>query len=58
MIKFVLLFVAVFAAAQAVEKRRDDKWPPPEILETFKPIAAVCKQKTGVTEGEDIPRTH
>lgn len=51
MMRFVLLIVAVFAATQAVEKRRDDKWPPPEILETLKPIAAVCKQKTGVTEG-------
>lgn len=36
----------------AVEKRRDDVWPPPEILETFRPIAAVCKEKTGVTQGE------
>lgn len=55
MLKFVLLVVAILAAAQAVEKRRDDKWPPPEILETFKPIAAVCKQRTGVTEGEEFP---
>lgn len=55
MIKFLLLVAAVCAVTQAVEKRRDDKWPPPEILETLKPIAVVCKQRTGVTEGEDFP---
>lgn len=55
MIKFVLLVAVVFAVAQAVEKRRDDKWPPPEILETFKPIAEICKQRTGVTEGSKYP---
>lgn len=27
------------------------QWPPPEIIERFKPIGQVCRQKTGVTEG-------
>lgn len=27
------------------------QWPPPEILETLRPIAEVCKQRTGVTQG-------
>ncbi|XP_031628241.1 pheromone-binding protein-related protein 6-like [Contarinia nasturtii] len=33
-----------------IEPRRDDEWPPQEILETFKPIGEFCKSKTGVTD--------
>lgn len=54
MMKLILFFffIAVLAiGCYAVEKRKDDKWPPKEILETFRPIAKVCQEHTGVTHG-------
>lgn len=51
MSNLVIFLCALFATSLAVEKRRDDKWPPPEIVEAFKPIGQVCRSKTGVTEG-------
>lgn len=30
------------------------KWPPPQILETLKPIRQICQGKTGVTDGKHI----
>ncbi|XP_055305302.1 pheromone-binding protein-related protein 6 [Sitodiplosis mosellana] len=51
MSNLVFFLLALFSTAcLAVEKRRDDKWPPPEVVETFKPIAQICRAKTGVTD--------
>lgn len=35
---------------QDVKPRRDDKWPPPEVLQALKPVHDVCVKKTGVSE--------
>lgn len=36
--------------AQDVKPRRDENWPPPEVLEAVKPAHDICVAKTGVTE--------
>ncbi|XP_037046432.1 pheromone-binding protein-related protein 6-like [Bradysia coprophila] len=44
-----LVFCCVgFASCQA--PRRDDKWPPPELIKFLKPIHDKCVSKIGVTE--------
>lgn len=51
MIKVVFAF-ALIAIVIAVEPRRDDQWPPPEIVALLKPLRDRCEAKTGVTDGK------
>ncbi|KAL5283418.1 Obp83b family protein [Megaselia abdita] len=49
--KIYLLSLLVVACAVAQKQiRRDDSYPPKEILQMIKPIHDVCVAKTGVTE--------
>lgn len=53
----ILFTVAILAAVlgtQAVELRRDEHYPPPELLAALRPMHDVCAAKTGVTDG-NIP---
>jgi PBP/GOBP family len=49
----VLIFIilAASALAQDIKPRRDETYPPPELLEALKPMHDICVKKTGVTEG-------
>lgn len=46
-----IVSVALVLCAQAVDLRRDEHYPPPELLAALKPIHDVCVAKTGVTDG-------
>lgn len=46
----IILSLAGLIAAQKVTPRRDDDWPPPELIEILRPARAACIKKTGVTE--------
>lgn len=48
----VLFAFASIAVVIAVEPRRDDQWPPPEIVALLKPLRERCEAKTGVTDGK------
>lgn len=53
LVAFTLAAVAVCGAAVgAVELRRDEHYPPPELLAALRPMHDVCVAKTGVTDGE------
>lgn len=47
----VVLVLAHIVIAQPVDLRRDEHYPPPELLAALKPIRVVCEAKTGVTDG-------
>lgn len=48
----LIIFCAAIALvyAQDVAPRRDDNWPPPQIIEALKPLHQACVTKTGVSE--------
>lgn len=49
-----ILFISlasVLIVHGAVELRRDEHYPPPELLAALRPIHDVCVAKTGVTDG-------
>lgn len=48
----LIVFCAFFGmiSAQDVVPRRDEHWPPKEVLEALKPIHDICVTKTEVTE--------
>ncbi|XP_031617822.1 pheromone-binding protein-related protein 6-like [Contarinia nasturtii] len=51
MFKRLFLFATVvLSVAFAVELRRDDKWPPPEVVAIVQPMRITCEAKTGVTD--------
>lgn len=52
MLKLLILSIfAIIAIALAqVAPRRDDTYPPRELLEALKPIHEICVKKTGTTE--------
>lgn len=50
MFKFICVF-ALITVVIAVQPRRDEQWPPPEIVALLKPLRETCEAKTGVTDG-------
>lgn len=49
--KFIIFLTLIsLIAAQKVAPRRDDDWPPKELVEVLTPARKVCIKKTGVTE--------
>lgn len=48
----LIVFCALIGliAAQEVTPRRDENWPPPELLRAVKPAHDACVAKTGVSE--------
>jgi len=49
--KLLLVCLAVtVVSGQQVAPRRDEAYPPPELLEAIKPYHDTCVTKTGVTE--------
>nr|AXS77544.1 odorant binding protein OBP12 [Sitodiplosis mosellana] len=46
----ILVAGIIFTAVTAVEIRRDDQWPPPEVVAIVQPMRIVCQEKTGVTD--------
>lgn len=47
-----IAILQIVAVVLAVEVRRDDQWPPKQMIEWFMPAGKLCKEKTGVTEGK------
>lgn len=50
----ILVASVIFTVVGAVEKRRDDTWPPPEVIAIVQPMRVVCQEKTGVTDGNFV----
>jgi hypothetical protein len=48
LIVFLLLVGLIYA--QDVVPRRDEQWPPPEIIKALKPVHDKCVAKTGVSD--------
>lgn len=49
--KLIIFFAFIgLIYTQEVIPRRDDDWPPPELLQATKPAHETCVAKTGVTE--------
>ncbi|XP_031617430.1 pheromone-binding protein-related protein 6-like [Contarinia nasturtii] len=45
----LFLVILSLSELEAGELRRDDKWPPPELLVALKPVGSKCQEQTGVT---------
>lgn len=57
MFKLMLAF-ALITVVISVQPRRDDQWPPPEIVALLKPLRETCEAKTGVTDGNLVYFTY